>query len=55
MREYVIAGNWKMNNTPAAAGELINALKPKVKDAGATVVVCVPLSLIHISEPTRRS
>lgn len=42
MREYVIAGNWKMNNTPAAAGELINALKPKVKDAGATVVVCVP-------------
>ena len=42
MREYVIAGNWKMNNTPATAGELINALKPKVKDAGATVVVCVP-------------
>lgn len=42
MREYVIAGNWKMNNTPATAGELINALKPNVKDAGATVVVCVP-------------
>lgn len=42
MRTPVIAGNWKMNKGPAEAAELINELKPLVKDAKATVVVCVP-------------
>ena len=42
MRKPIIAGNWKMNKTPAEAKELITALKPLVKDAAATVVVCVP-------------
>ncbi len=42
LRTPIIAGNWKMNKTPAEATELINALKPLVKDAAATVVVCVP-------------
>ena len=42
MRTPVIAGNWKMNKGPAEAVELINELKPLVKDAKATVVVCVP-------------
>ena len=42
MRTPIIAGNWKMNKTPAEAAELINALKPLVRESQATVVVCVP-------------
>ena len=42
MRTPIIAGNWKMNKTPQEAVQLIEALKPLVKDAKATVVVCVP-------------
>ncbi len=42
MRKYVIAGNWKMNNTPAQTKELINQMKPLVADALCEVVLCVP-------------
>ena len=42
LRKPVIAGNWKMNNTPAEATALIEALKPLVKDADCEVVCCVP-------------
>ena len=42
MRKYVIAGNWKMNNTPAQTKELINEMKPLVADASCEVVLCVP-------------
>ena len=42
MRKYVIAGNWKMNNTPAEAAALIQEMKPLVKDAACDVVLCVP-------------
>ena len=42
MRTPIIAGNWKMNKTPHEAKELVQALKPLVADASATVVVCVP-------------
>ena len=42
MGKYVIAGNWKMNKTPAEAVELIEAIKPLVKDAACDVVVGVP-------------
>ena len=42
MRKPIIAGNWKMNKTPSEAKALVNELKPLVKDAAATVVVCVP-------------
>ncbi len=42
MGKYVIAGNWKMNKTPAEATELINAIKPLVADAKCDVVVGVP-------------
>ena len=42
MRKYVIAGNWKMNNTPAEAAALIEEMKPLVKDATCEVVLCVP-------------
>ncbi|MBQ6824428.1 MAG: triose-phosphate isomerase [Clostridia bacterium] len=42
MRKYVIAGNWKMNNTPAQAAALIEEMKPLVADAKCDVVLCVP-------------
>ena len=42
VRKAVIAGNWKMNQTPAEAKELITAIAPLVKDAGCDVVACVP-------------
>ena len=41
-RRAVIAGNWKMNKTPAEAKELIAAIAPLVKDAGCEVVACTP-------------
>ncbi|MGX8709063.1 MAG: triose-phosphate isomerase [bacterium] len=42
LRKAVIAGNWKMNKTPAEATELINEIKPLVKDADCDVIACVP-------------
>lgn len=42
LRKPVIAGNWKMNNTPAQTAALIEELKPLVKNADCDVVVCVP-------------
>ncbi len=42
MRKPIIAGNWKMNKTPAEAAALVNELKPLVADAKCDVVVCVP-------------
>ena len=42
LRKAVIAGNWKMNKTPAEAKALLEEIKPLVKDAGCDVVVCVP-------------
>ena len=42
MRTPVIAGNWKMNKTPAEAKALVEELRPLVSDAKAEVVVCVP-------------
>ena len=42
MRKPIIAGNWKMNKTPAEAKELVAALVETVKDAECDVVVCVP-------------
>ena len=42
MRKPIIAGNWKMNKTPAEAKELVAALVESLKDAECDVVVCVP-------------
>ena len=42
LRRAVIAGNWKMNKTPAETAELIEQIKPLVKDAGCSVVLCTP-------------
>ena len=41
-RKAVIAGNWKMNKTPAQAAALIDEMLPLVKDADCEVVICVP-------------
>ena len=40
MRKAIIAGNWKMNKTPEEAVQVINELKPLVKDATCDVVIC---------------
>lgn len=45
MRKKVIAGNWKMNLTPAKTTELINAIKAELegkKTDGCEIIVCVP-------------
>ena len=41
-RKKIIAGNWKMNNTPSQTTALINDMKPLVADADCEVVLCVP-------------
>ncbi len=41
-RSAVIAGNWKMNKTPAETTALINEMKPLVEGADCKVVLCVP-------------
>ncbi len=42
-RKAVIAGNWKMNMTPAQAKALIGDLKPLVEGKnGCEIIVCVP-------------
>ena len=40
MRKPIIAGNWKMHYTPAEAVNVIEELKPLVKDATCDVVIC---------------
>ncbi len=42
LRKAVIAGNWKMNNTPAETTALLNEMKPLVADADCDVVICAP-------------
>ncbi len=40
MRKKIIAGNWKMNKTPAEAKALVSEMIDKVKGAACDVVVC---------------
>ncbi|MBQ2614653.1 MAG: triose-phosphate isomerase [Clostridia bacterium] len=40
MRKKIIAGNWKMNKTPAEAKALVGEMIDKVKGAACDVVVC---------------
>jgi len=42
MRRKIIAGNWKMNKTPAETVTLINELKPLVASEEVDVIFCVP-------------
>ena len=41
-RKKIIAGNWKMNKTPAEAKALLAEIAPLVADATCEVVACVP-------------
>ncbi|MCT4597186.1 MAG: triose-phosphate isomerase [Vallitalea sp.] len=54
MRKMIIAGNWKMNKTPREALELIEELKPLVKNEEVDVVFCTPyVSLVLAVEATK--
>ncbi len=56
MRKKIIAGNWKMNQTPLEAVELVNTLKPLVKNEAVDVVFCVPaIDLIPAAEAAKGS
>ena len=49
-RPVVIAGNWKMNKTPAEAKALIEELKPMVAGKnGCGIVICVPYVDISVA------
>lgn len=51
MRKKIIAGNWKMNKTPAEAVELAEMLKDKVNTDEKDVVFCVPaIDIIPVGE-----
>ena len=55
LRKAVIAGNWKMNKTPAQAKALLEELSPMVaaKD-GCEIIVCTPfVDLANAIEATR--
>lgn len=41
-RPIVIAANWKMNTTPADAGELARTIASRTREAGVTRVICPP-------------
>ena len=51
-RKTVIAGNWKMNKTPAEAKELLEGILPLVKDADCDVVACVPFVDLSVALET---
>jgi triosephosphate isomerase (TIM) len=42
MRKKIVAGNWKMNKTPAESLEFINLIKDKINTDKVDVVFCVP-------------
>ena len=42
LRRPVIAGNWKMNKTPAETKAIIEQMKPLVANADCDVVICAP-------------
>ncbi len=51
MRKKIVAGNWKMNKTPAEAVELVNMLKDGCEAAKCDVVFCVPfIDLVPVCE-----
>lgn len=47
LRKAVIAGNWKMNKTPAEAVTLLNEIIPLVKNADCDIIACVPFVDLH--------
>ena len=52
-RRRIVAGNWKMNKTPAEAVALVEELKPLVKNDDVDVVFCVPaIDIVPVVEAT---
>lgn len=49
VRKAIIAGNWKMNKTPAEAKELLTQITPLVKDADCDVIACVPFVDLQVA------
>lgn len=47
LRPAVIAGNWKMNKTPAETTVLIEEIKPLIAGASCEIYVCVPFVDLH--------
>jgi triosephosphate isomerase (TIM) len=48
VRKPLVAGNWKMNKLVGEALDLVNALKPLVKEVdGVDVVVCPPFTALY--------
>ncbi len=55
-RKKIIAGNWKMNMTPSEAVQLVETLKPLVKNDDVDVVFCVPaIDLIPVAQAVKGS
>ncbi|MCL2420672.1 MAG: triose-phosphate isomerase [Defluviitaleaceae bacterium] len=51
MRKKIVAGNWKMNNSPKEAVAFANSIKDGINGADADVVFCVPfVSLAPVME-----
>lgn len=50
MRKKIVAGNWKMNTTPAEGVELVKNVAAGRKDVPADVVVVVAPPFTHLSE-----
>ena len=42
MREVIVAANWKMNTTPADAGDLARLIASRTREAGVIRVICPP-------------
>ena len=49
VRKAIIAGNWKMNKTPAEAKELLTQITPLVKDSDCDVIACVPFVDLQVA------
>ena len=55
-RRKIIAGNWKMNQMPSEAVELVKTLAPLVQNPDVDVVYCVPaIDIIPVREAIKGS
>ncbi len=53
-RRKIIAGNWKMNETPGEAVKLVDTLKDLVKNPDVDVVYCVPaIDIVPVAEAVK--
>jgi triosephosphate isomerase (TIM) len=54
MRRPLVAGNWKMYKTAAAAAELAQHVRAGVTDVAAEVVIVPPLTALHVVRESLR-